>query len=149
MVASRRALRAEKSAAAGRPQTVAGAIGKQDGAFVLVHSRPMPTERGALAAAADSDGRIYAIGGGNSSALLNTVEAYDPSINSWSTVAPDRIEGDLYFASQSLGSVDAQVQDGSGDDYLMLAIYGLADRNVHAQIDGGGGFDMAGATRNV
>jgi N-acetylneuraminic acid mutarotase len=61
----------------------------------------------------------------------------------------DRIEADLYFAAQSRGSVDAQVQGGSGDDYLMLAIYGLADRNVHAQIDGGSGFDMVVATRNV
>jgi N-acetylneuraminic acid mutarotase len=48
----------------------------------------MPTARWGLAAAAGSDGRIYAIGGGNLSGLLSTVEAYSPSTNSWSSVAP-------------------------------------------------------------
>src|SRR6266851_1912618 len=53
---------------------------------------PMPTARQELAAAAGADGRIYAIGGANFVnnvyMVLDTVEAYDPFRNSWSTVAP-------------------------------------------------------------
>lgn len=51
----------------------------------------MPTARDSLAAVGGSDGRIYAIGGfngnGNGNTVLNTVEAYTSSSNSWSTVA--------------------------------------------------------------
>src|SRR5207249_2121084 len=57
---------------------------------------PMPTARVFLAAVAGADGRIYAIGGFNYFGLnngvdavaLNTVEAYNPASNSWSTLAP-------------------------------------------------------------
>jgi len=52
---------------------------------------PMPTARGALAAAA-VNGRIYAIGGfaysNNLFQPLDTVEVYDPSSDTWSTAAP-------------------------------------------------------------
>jgi hypothetical protein len=48
----------------------------------------MPTARYLLAAATGCDGRIYAIGGYNGSIILNTVEAYDPATNAWTTVAP-------------------------------------------------------------
>jgi hypothetical protein len=61
----------------------------------------------------------------------------------------DRIEAGLFFASESRGVVDAEVRGGRGDDVLMLAILGIADPNLHAQIDGGEGFDVAVATRNV
>jgi N-acetylneuraminic acid mutarotase len=47
----------------------------------------MPTARWALAAATGPDGRIYAIGGNNSSGNLSTVEAYNPSTNTWTTEA--------------------------------------------------------------
>ncbi len=40
---------------------------------------PMPIARYLLAAATGTDGRIYAIGGYNGSAYLDTVEAYTPS----------------------------------------------------------------------
>jgi hypothetical protein len=46
----------------------------------------MPTARDGLAAAIVS-GKIYAIGGANSTGYLNTVEVYDPSSDSWSTAA--------------------------------------------------------------
>jgi N-acetylneuraminic acid mutarotase len=52
---------------------------------------PMPTARGFLAATTGPDGRIYALGGMNFSAsggILDTVEAYTLSTNTWSTVAP-------------------------------------------------------------
>jgi N-acetylneuraminic acid mutarotase len=49
----------------------------------------MPTARLYPAAATGTDGTIYALGGvGANGALLNTVEAYNPSTDTWSTVAP-------------------------------------------------------------
>jgi N-acetylneuraminic acid mutarotase len=49
----------------------------------------MPTARQNLGVVA-ADGRIYAIGGTNETAstAYSTVEAYDPTSNTWSTVAP-------------------------------------------------------------
>jgi N-acetylneuraminic acid mutarotase len=65
----------------------------------------------------------------------------------------DRIEADLFFASQSRGFVDAEVFGGRGDDFLMLDIHGYEDPNLRALlralIDGGDGVDIAVATRNV
>jgi N-acetylneuraminic acid mutarotase len=52
---------------------------------------PMPTARGGLAASAGPDGRIYAIGGSDSSNhVLTAVEAYTPSTNTWTSVASMR-----------------------------------------------------------
>ncbi len=50
-------------------------------------SARMPTARGALTAQ-EIDGRIYAIGGATSSAILATNEAYDPITDSWETLEP-------------------------------------------------------------
>ncbi len=50
-------------------------------------SARMPTARGALTAQ-EIDGRIYAIGGATSSAILATNEAYNPITDSWETVEP-------------------------------------------------------------
>ncbi len=54
----------------------------------------MPTARYGLAAAAGSDGLVYAIGGSensnygsDNSNYLNTVEAYDPRTDTWTTRA--------------------------------------------------------------
>jgi N-acetylneuraminic acid mutarotase len=47
----------------------------------------MQIERKLPAAAVGPDGRIYAIGGESSSAVLTQVEAYDPSTNTWTTRA--------------------------------------------------------------
>lgn len=53
---------------------------------------PMPTARENLAAATGSDGTIYAIGGyngssnGNGTLAIDTVEAYDPASNNWTTL---------------------------------------------------------------
>jgi len=46
---------------------------------------PLPTARGALAAAA-LDGKIYAIGGRDATQDLNSVEAYDPANDSWESL---------------------------------------------------------------
>ena len=47
---------------------------------------PMPTARLGLAAALGADGKIYAIGGFNSSQIAS-VEVYDPTSNTWDTRA--------------------------------------------------------------
>lgn len=49
----------------------------------------MPTARLGLAAAVGTDGRIYAIGGGDFDAATRraTVEAYDPATKKWTTMA--------------------------------------------------------------
>jgi N-acetylneuraminic acid mutarotase len=52
---------------------------------------PMPTPRYGLGVARGGDGRIYAIGGCNQdqvNLVLNVVEAYSPTTNTWTTVAP-------------------------------------------------------------
>lgn len=48
----------------------------------------MPTPRANLAAALDADGRLLAIGGHNETETIHytTVEAYDPSTNTWTTL---------------------------------------------------------------
>jgi len=65
-----------------------------------VHVAPMPTARHHLAAVA-VNGKIYAIGGMNSSSILNTVEVYDPSSSAWSTAAS------LFIGRSGLGAADA------------------------------------------
>jgi N-acetylneuraminic acid mutarotase len=63
---------------------------------------PMPTTRRFLSATLGSDGRIYAIGGYNSSAIMSTaVEAYDPATNTWTTRAA------MPTARQDFGLVSA------------------------------------------
>jgi len=52
---------------------------------------PMPTARfapGAATLSVNGQDVVFALGGATSSSLLSTVEAYDPSTNSWSTVTP-------------------------------------------------------------
>jgi N-acetylneuraminic acid mutarotase len=48
---------------------------------------PMPTARGALAVA-ESDGRLYAIGGYDGSSNRAEVEVYDPASDTWTARAP-------------------------------------------------------------
>src|SRR5262249_51153379 len=66
----------------------------------------LPGARKDLAAAAGPDGRIYAVGGqdsGNSDAL-NTLTAYNPTTNAWTTLAP------MPTARHDLGAVFANGQ---------------------------------------
>jgi hypothetical protein len=50
----------------------------------------MSTASGYLAGVTGSDGRIYAIGGEPTPSTLTTVQAFDTTTNTWSTVAPMR-----------------------------------------------------------
>ncbi len=49
---------------------------------------PIPTPRYGLAAVAATNGKIYAIGGVNTSGILSTVEEYDPETNTWRSRTP-------------------------------------------------------------
>ena len=76
-----------------RPRTLAGPMicllsrdNRQDRHMESAAS--MPTARAYLGGFLGSDGRLYAIGGYNDSGYLSVVEAYDPSTNAWSAVAP-------------------------------------------------------------
>ena len=59
------------------------------------------TARHSLLAVAGVDGRIYAIGGYNNQGDLTTVEAYNTSTNTWSTVRPS-----LPTARSALGGAE-------------------------------------------
>ena len=67
---------------------------------------PMPTARESLAAAA-VNGKIYAIGGGNSFGVLSTVEVYDPASNTWSTAASMRTARTELAAADANGLIYA------------------------------------------
>lgn len=68
---------------------------------------PLPTPRTYLGAALGPDGRIYAIGGYGQSVADGAVEAYDPSTDSWTTLAS------LPTPRADLGVVTAPGPDGS------------------------------------
>jgi uncharacterized repeat protein (TIGR01451 family) len=71
---------------------------------------PMPTARYGLAAATGPDGRIYAIGGGNTTGTqsFNTVEAYAPGTNTWVTAAPmSTVRSELAAATGTDGRIYA------------------------------------------
>jgi N-acetylneuraminic acid mutarotase len=48
---------------------------------------PMPTARSSAATAVGANGLIYVIGGQSTGCVFNTVEAYNPSTNIWTTPA--------------------------------------------------------------
>jgi N-acetylneuraminic acid mutarotase/uncharacterized protein YkwD len=83
----------------------------------------LPTARQELAAATGSDGRIYAIGGVDSSHLAtNIVEAFQPSSGTWSSAAA------LPTARSGLAAV-------TGLDGLIYAIGGAAATGVTGEVD--------------
>lgn len=87
---------------------------------------PMPSPRGALAAATGGDSRIYAIGGfgGIGTTALNAVEAYDPGTGIWTTVAP--MPTPRYFPAAVNGHdgriyvIGGQIGQSSSSDYLNI-----------------------------
>ncbi|MBC8234004.1 caspase family protein [bacterium] len=58
-------------------------------------------------AADEANGKIYAIGGKNSSGYLNTVEEYNPSTNSWRTVADMPTARGYLAATEANGKIYA------------------------------------------
>jgi non-specific serine/threonine protein kinase len=88
---------------------------------------PMPTARSWLGVTAASDGRIYAVGGLNGRPL-DTVEAYDPRADRWSTVP--------HLETARWGVATATTPDGR-----IFAIGGMSDRpldSVEVYTPGGG-----------
>jgi N-acetylneuraminic acid mutarotase len=89
----------------------------------------LPTARGALAAVAAPDGRLYAIGG-HATGPLATVEAYDPASNTW-TPAPSlptprsdlaavvSASGHIY----AIGGTTAHATDTAGAALRTVEIY--------------------------
>jgi Kelch motif protein len=68
----------------------------------------MPTARYGLAAVTGTDGRISTVGGSTNTANLRTAEAYDPTTNTWTTVASMiAIRSDVAAASGSDGRIYA------------------------------------------
>jgi len=82
---------------------------------------PMPTARGALAAVAGPDGRIYAIGGSNGSDVA-AVEVYTPGTDTWVAATP------LPTARSGLGA-------GVGSDGRVHAVGGYTDHAI-ATVEG-------------
>lgn len=63
---------------------------------------PMPTARRDLGVAADSSGKIYAVGGHNGSQFLDTLEVYDSATDTWATKSPAPVaRNDMGFAYNS------------------------------------------------
>lgn len=70
---------------------------------------PIPTPRQCLAAATGTDGRIYVLGGEDTSGTsLTTAEAYDPGTNAWVELPPlQQDRGCLAAAADSQGRIYA------------------------------------------
>jgi hypothetical protein len=81
----------------------------------------MPTARYDLAAAAGADGQIYVFGGDNGSAILSTVQAYNPATNSWTTKTSMPTAREDEAAAPRLGA-DGQIYVfGGGDSNGLLS----------------------------
>jgi hypothetical protein len=63
------------------------------GTDTWVTGTPMNTPRGALAAAVENSGIIFAIGGFDGTRVLSSVEAFTPGAVDVATGGPDRLAG--------------------------------------------------------
>jgi N-acetylneuraminic acid mutarotase len=77
------------------PTSNAWACSRDDAASgCATHSlAPLPTPRHGFVVVAGADGRLYVIGGADVSGTLQTVEAYDPTSNSWACSSEDASSG--------------------------------------------------------
>jgi N-acetylneuraminic acid mutarotase len=89
---------------------------------------PMSTPRAHLAVVTDGV-YIYAIGGdttGNNGGVVSTVERYDPSANSWSTLASMPSPGSFIVAGVLNGAIVVAGSGGSGGPSSNTDIYEIA-----------------------
>jgi len=94
---------------------------------------PMPTARMSLCAALGSDGRIYAIGGGNEGypdgtyVFSGAVEAYTPSTNKWATMAPlPTPREDMACTVGHDGKIYVMGGVGAGGESAVVEVYDVA-----------------------
>jgi N-acetylneuraminic acid mutarotase len=89
---------------------------------------PMPTPRTGLGVVAASNGRLYAVGGANSSgSSLSTVEEYDPATNTWATKASMQARRSLGVAALPNGKLYAVGgANSSGSPLSTVEEYDLA-----------------------
>ncbi len=88
---------------------------------------PIPTPRQMLAGAADAK-LVYAVGGSNGNADLNTVEAYDPAANTWSPLpALPQVRSDLGVAIAD-GRLVAVGGLSAGQVLKSVAVFDLSSR---------------------
>jgi N-acetylneuraminic acid mutarotase len=97
-----------------------GPVGTPAQGWVSVAS--LGTGRRFLAATADNNGLLYAIGGESSSNTISSVvEQYDPSTDTWSTVA-------------SLGTARRELAATADNNGLLYAIGGESSSNNHSSV---------------
>jgi len=106
---------------------------------------PMPTARFNLAASAVG-GKLYVLGGVDSSGSLNVVEVYDPIANTWTTAAPMPtargsfsvaiLNGKIYAMGGGTSNVD--VYDPSNDSWSVIAPNLTARNSPAAATDNNG-----------
>jgi len=123
----------------------------------------MTTVRAGLAVAV-VNGKIYAIGGiGTGGIILNTVEVYDPSTNSWSTaasmptarwfLAAAAVNGKLYAIgggnSASIPFNTVEVYDPSANSWSTVASMPTARTELAATDASGSIYAVGGSSKNL
>jgi hypothetical protein len=96
---------------------------------------PMPTAREGLAAVMGPDGKIYAIGGYNFNTLegyLNTLEAYNPSTNTWTCSVGDPSSGCSSASMAPMPTARWALAAATGPDGRIYAIGGW---NANGQLN--------------
>jgi hypothetical protein len=85
---------------------------------------PMPTARANTAAVTAPDGKIYVIGGDSGSSPFSTVEAYDPTTNSWACSQGDTNSGCSSSTIAPMPTARALLGAAAGPDGRLYAIGG-------------------------
>src|SRR5205085_5937940 len=85
---------------------------------------PLPTARHGFVVVAGADGHIYAIGGADVSGTLATVEAYDPSSNSWACSTGDPSSGCATHSLAPLPTARQRLAAALGGDGRLYALGG-------------------------
>src|SRR5437763_13869851 len=85
---------------------------------------PLPTPRPGFVVVAGADGRLYVIGGADLSGTLQTVEAYDPSTNTWACSSDDASAGCATHSLAPLPTPRQRLAAALGDDGRLYVLGG-------------------------
>jgi N-acetylneuraminic acid mutarotase len=85
---------------------------------------PLPTPRHGFVVVAGADGRLYVIGGADVSGTLQTVEAYDPSRNTWACSSDDASSGCATHSLAPLPTPRQRLAAALGDDGRLYVVGG-------------------------